>query len=250
MKELFTCSGCGKEVLKYRSQLTRTDVIFCTLSCRNKNYKKVFPEWHHPGYKGPIERICKQCNSKYLVPRVQSNSNRIFCSRKCRTESQKGKAPFAMTSEIKDILSIKQTQHCKQFGNQFVTGKSKGKHSAKTISQLSHSNSGKEPHWKGRTFLYDGPMGKKLLRSSYELFYAHWLDSQNMGWKYESSFKLSNGKMFSPDFQLNNGVIIEIKGYWSDIGKTKWRMFCTEYPQIKKVVLMKDDLISLGMKER
>ena len=73
------------------------------------------------------------------------------------------------------------------------------------------------------------------------------MDNQGIGWKYEPQFKLSNGKTFSPDFQLSTNVIIEVKGYWAKVGLEKWTMFCADYPLISKKVLMRDDLVSLGM---
>lgn len=91
-------------------------------------------------------------------------------------------------------------------------------------------------------------MGTFSVRSSYELFYARWLDQEKIKWQYEPSFKLSNGKMFSPDFKLEDGVIIEIKGYWAKVGKEKWSLFCADYPDIPKKALVKSDLIKLGMK--
>jgi ribosomal protein S14 len=154
------------------------------------------------------------------------------------------------SEHTKKQLSDKQRDYCAAHDNQFVTGKSCGQHSEEVRVRLSKSNSGKEPRWKGRTFQYDGPKGYFKMRSSYELFYARWLDSQNTEWEYEPQFVLSNGKTFSPDFRLGNGVIMEIKGYWAKIGLEKWTLFCTDYPAIEKQVLMKNDLIQLGMKER
>ncbi len=66
---------------------------------------------------------------------------------------------------------------------------------------------------------------------------------------YEPSFKLMNGKTFSPDFRLEDGTIVEIKGYWAPVGKEKWDMFCIEYAELPKQVMMKDDLIRLGMED-
>ena len=85
------------------------------------------------------------------------------------------------------------------------------------------------------------------MRSSYELAYANWLDAKEIQWKYEPRFILSDGRAFSPDFQLSNGDIIEIKGYWTEVGRTKWDLFCVEYPLVNKKVLMKSDLIELGL---
>lgn len=141
------------------------------------------------------------------------------------------------------ILSEKQIKYCKEYGNQF-----KGhKHSNELISRLSILNSGKEPKWKGRVFQYNGSKGSFKMRSSYELAYANWMDNKSIEWQYEPQFKLKNGKIFSPDFQLKHGDIIEIKGYWTKIGLEKWTMFCEEYPEINKKVLMKQDLLQLGL---
>ena len=158
-------------------------------------------------------------------------------------------------SKTKKILSEKQTLYCKNNGNQFKMGKSKGVHSLETRCKLSAFNSGKEPKWKGRTFDYIGVNRRMKLRSSYELFYAGWLDANSIQWEYEPRYTLSNGMSFSPDFKIFKptqcGIIveiIEIKGYWTDKAKAKWKLFKEDYSEIEKKVLMKDDLIKLGMK--
>jgi hypothetical protein len=157
-----------------------------------------------------------------------------------------GTHPFLGKSHspsTKEQLSLKQIKYCKQFGGQF-----KGHtHSVETKATLSIKNSGKEPRWKGRVFQYDGPKGTFKMRSSYELFYAKWMDSQDIEWKYEPRYTLSNGMTFSPDFQLSSGDIIEIKGFWTEKGLYKWTLFCSDYPTTNKKVLMRDDLVCLGM---
>lgn len=152
-----------------------------------------------------------------------------------------------MTEEVKEKLSAAQREYCKEYGNQFLIGKSQGKHSPETCAKISQGNAGKPPRWKGRVFEYHGKQGSFRMRSSYELFYANWLDNQDISWKYEPIFILSDGKSFSPDFQLADGTIIEVKGFWAPVGKHKWEMFCQEFPMIKKQVLEKKDLIKLGM---
>jgi predicted nuclease of restriction endonuclease-like RecB superfamily len=151
------------------------------------------------------------------------------------------------SDETKKRIAEKQKEYCKNKGNQFNLGKSKGRHRWTTIQKLSEANSGREPKWKGRVFLYDGPIGRFKLRSSYELAYANWLDSKGISWKYEPNFRLSDGRSFSPDFQLSTGEIIEIKGFWTDKAKVKWEMFCLEFPDLKKTVLMKEDLQKIGL---
>jgi hypothetical protein len=178
---------------------------------------------------------------------VSPKNWRKFCSRACSDIGHiRG---GGHTVEGRKKLSDKQRLYCQNFGNQFVTGKSQGKHKVESINEMSRKNSGREPQWKGRTFVYSGPQGNMKLRSSYELFYAHWLDQNSIKWQYEPRFKLSDGRTFSPDFQLDTGVIIEVKGYFSEKGRTKWALFCRDYPLVNKMILFKNDLIKLGMKE-
>jgi predicted nuclease of restriction endonuclease-like RecB superfamily len=151
------------------------------------------------------------------------------------------------TKKTKQILSEKQKNWCKEHGNQFLTGKSQGKHTKDSLSIMSEKNSGKEPKWRGRVFQYTGCQGSFKLRSSYELAYAKWLDSQGINWKYEPKFRLSNGRTFSPDFLLENGDIIEIKGFWTEKAKQKWEIFNKDYPNINKKVLYGEDLKTLGI---
>lgn len=189
-------------------------------------------------------RVCKPCLYKnHCGKYVRTDEHK----RKFR-ESIRNSAPRVGTKHsesTKQVLSIKQKEYCAKHGNQFVTGTSKGKHSQESRAKMSLANIGKEPQWKGRVFQYSGVNGFMKLRSSWELAYANWLDSQGIKWIYEPLFKLSNGKMFSPDFQLQNGDIIEIKGYWSKTGLEKWSLFEKDYPNINKKVLQKQDLIDL-----
>ena len=165
-----------------------------------------------------------------------------------------GEHPLQGKKHSKDTIkkiSEKQIEHCREHGNQFLDHK----HSKETICHLSIVNSGREPKWKGRIFEYENGSRKMKLRSSYELFYAKWLDKNNIEWEYEPRYTLSNGMSFSPDFKLFRhsecGIIVEIveiKGYWTEKATSKWKRFKKDYPELKKRVLMKNDLIKLGMK--
>lgn len=73
------------------------------------------------------------------------------------------------------------------------------------------------------------------------------LDQKQEKWAYEPNFTLSNNYTYLPDFQLSDGVIIEIKGYMRPDAEVKWRMFEVEYPQIIKHLLRKEDLVKLGI---
>lgn len=102
---------------------------------------------------------------------------------------------------------------------------------------------------KGARHSYEYSNGDKklMLRSSYELAYAKWLDIKGIKWEYEPHFKLSNGANFFPDFRLEDGTIVEIKGYFREDAKIKWQMFEKEYPNINKQLLMKSELKEMGV---
>jgi len=207
----------------------------CDRGYKRKTYadklcKKCFGHVTHTGRKFSEETKRKMSENHYIA-----NGG---------THPLKGKYH---TQETKDKISVSRAEYDRINGNTFL-----GKHhTQETINILSAKNVGRPPKWKGRTFQYDGPKGYFKMRSSYELFYATWMDNNGMGWSYEAIFKLSNGKMFSPDFKLDDGdIIVEIKGYWTEVGLEKWTLFCRDNPDIPKRVLMKDDLIQLGMKEK
>lgn len=151
------------------------------------------------------------------------------------------------TPETTCKIAAKQRAYCAEHGNQFLIGKSKGRHTRETIAKISLGNSGKPPRWKGRVFLYEGPNGSINMRSSYELAMARWLDHWGTQWFYEPKFKLKDGRTFSPDFQLPCGLIIETKGYWTARGKDKWEKFCADYPHVAKEALGREELVELGV---
>ena len=86
------------------------------------------------------------------------------------------------------------------------------------------------------------------MRSSYEMKYAKYLDNQGIKWLYESkTFDLGN-TTYTPDFYLpNKNQYIEIKGYWRKGIKEKFNLFKILYPQINIKIIMKEDLINLGV---
>lgn len=94
---------------------------------------------------------------------------------------------------------------------------------------------------------YLGIKGLIFMKSSWEVKYAQWLDSNGLEWQYEPEFELSNGYSYLPDFQLSSGVIIEIKGYMRQDAQEKWDLFCSDYPNVDKQLLRKEDLKKLGI---
>lgn len=84
-------------------------------------------------------------------------------------------------------------------------------------------------------------------KSSWELAYAEFLDKNNTTWTYEPIFPLSNGTSYLPDFELGDGTIIEIKGYFRPDAIVKWNLFCTDYPLLQKKLLTKSELKLLAI---
>lgn len=199
--------------MKYRSQLTRSDIVFCTLSCRNANYKKALPEWHPPNYK-EYEHICGVCSCKFKTNGSSFKANtRVVCGPVCRGKiARKG---AVLSDETKAKLSAAAVKQNKRY-----------------ISNIEYID-------RNGVYFY--------MKSKWEASYARWLDLQNLTWQYEPEFKLSNGKIYLPDFLLEDGTVVEIKGYFRPDAKVKWDMFCAEYPDTKKSLLQKNDLKELGI---
>jgi hypothetical protein len=229
-----------KQSFSKASSLPNVDENNYTVNQRRRKYKTNCIKCNSDrGYKmlKEAKRPCIKCSKtgQYIRSKEQIEQ---FVER-CKG-SRIGKK-HSESTKIK--LSERQKKYCKIYGNQFITGKSKGKHSKKTIAKMSVSNSGKAPKWKGRVFLYKGIK----FRSSWEMKYAQFLDKNNIKWSYEPKFILQDGRCFSPDFLLECGRIIEIKGFWTEKAKEKWAMFCSLKPEIDKKILYKQDLIQLGI---
>lgn len=88
-----------------------------------------------------------------------------------------------------------------------------------------------------------------LMRSSWEVSYAQYLDKNNVKWEYEPKvFKLKNGSSYIPDFYLpKENVYVEIKGYLSKDSKTKIDSFVKEYPEENLEVLREYHLLAVGV---
>lgn len=191
--------------------------------------------------------LCRTCFGYTLKDRQFSEDTKLKMSESQKKRDRSQDIPLMHSEETKKKLSEAQKQYCIEHGNQFVSGKSQGKHSEESVNKMSISNLGKQPKWKGRTFQYDGAKGIFKMRSSYELAYAKHLDSKNIQWEYEPKFILSSGKGFCPDFRLEDGTIVEIKGFWTDNARAKWELFKADNAQLHTQVIMKNDLLKLGL---
>jgi len=102
-----------------------------------------------------------------------------------------------------------------------------------------------KPPSHGKHFNYKG----YHLRSSYELKYAKYLDSNNILYSYEpKAFELGDGRTYTPDFYLiKENVWVEVKGYWRDDAKEKFELFKEKYPQLTVILLTKNILKKWGL---
>ena len=138
---------------------------------------------------------------------------------------------------------MSKSHYLKNGGTHPLKGK---RHTIETKTKLSKIASEQNKRY-GGNYVYSGANGEINMRSSWEVKYAQWLDNNNISWIYEPTFKLSNGKMYTPDFKLEDGTIIEIKGYFRRDAREKWQLFSKEYPNINKQLLMKNELRELGV---
>jgi DNA-directed RNA polymerase subunit RPC12/RpoP len=87
-----------------------------------------------------------------------------------------------------------------------------------------------------------------FMRSNWEISYAKWLDNKSIKWLYEpKAFDLGN-TTYTPDFYLpESDTYIEIKGYWRDDAKKKFKLFKKLFSNININVLMKTKLVTMGV---
>lgn len=84
---------------------------------------------------------------------------------------------------------------------------------------------------------------KIYFHSSWEVKYAKYLDKQGIKWLYEpKTFDLEN-TTYTPDFYLpKKNLYIEIKGYWREDARKKYRLFKKLYSDIKIMIYNKKQL--------
>ena len=87
-----------------------------------------------------------------------------------------------------------------------------------------------------------------FFHSTWEVAYAKYLDKKRAKWNYESiHFDLGNST-YTPDFYLmDEDKYIEIKGYWREDAKKKFKKFKRKYPNINIIILAKKDLEKIGV---
>lgn len=85
-----------------------------------------------------------------------------------------------------------------------------------------------------------------FFRSTWEANYARYLNFIGEKWAYESkTYELGEGISYTPDFILENGTHIEIKGWLTEKGLKKLNLFQNQYPFINFIFVGKKEYIEI-----
>ncbi len=136
-------------------------------------------------------------------------------------------------------------------GRKYINGHQHRRIHRKT-GGITHPMFGKSPRHYRKNFKHSTPFQGSLDMFRWEHLLAEYYDSNNILYYYENKYfeLILNDKptTYTPDFYLpNTDEYIEVKGYWRDDSKPKFDRFKETYPEIKIHVIMKEDLISLGI---
>ncbi len=98
------------------------------------------------------------------------------------------------------------------------------------------------------TIATDGSLNR--FKSNWEAVFAKYLDSQEVEWAYEAhSWLLSDGRAYTPDFWVPAwGLHVEIKGYMTEGGAEKIKLFRSEFPNVSLCVVDRNAFSVYGIK--
>lgn len=198
----------------------------------------------------------KRKNSESLKKRYQENPNFGFCINYINSGKLGNIARHNLPEEIKKEIYKKQSETLKNTlkNKPIIIDENTIERELKRRSKISETS---KKNKKSGGFRYNSGKckgiwyeskiaGKVFLRGSYEIFYAKYLDYNNIKW--EQNLKPfnyiwnDNEHKYYPDFYLvESDEYIETKGYKTDKDLAKWKYF----PH-KLTVLMLNDLKKLG----
>lgn len=205
---------------------------------------------------------CKKCNNLF----EPSKGLISYCSLACRNsrvrnEESKKRTSIAMlnSQKAKEVLKLMQENNkgkhyverfeitCTVCNEKIITTKFR--------NQKYHSNCWRlvagglrEGSGRGKKCWYESKIaGRVYVRSTYELEYVKWLDSNNINWKgnkekFEYQWE-GKTRYYYPDFYLiDEDCYIEIKGFETKKDKEKWKCF-----PYKLKILKYKELKELGL---
>lgn len=175
-------------------------------------------------------KVCKYCNGPALYPPNTKWGG--WCCSKTFYKCPGYRSKLKHTAWNKGLTSENDDRVRK------ITGKIKGRrlsnfhhHSLETKQRISNAMRGNNnaKHRGDRQSYYNGIR----MDSSWEIKVAAFLDQKNIKWTYgEVTYILSDNRSYRPDFILECGKVIEVKGYWRKANKEKFEMWRNKYPDI------------------
>ena len=137
---------------------------------------------------------CKHCRTEIS----EKSPNKKYCNRKCYGLSKRGK------KEVRTRRTYRK-------------GRLVGKRSNR---------------WGKKSYVWSASQNKEvLMRSSWEVNVALWLDLQGISWEYEPKRFDLGTTTYQPDFYLpEREEWIEVKGRWIGKSKSKFNKFRSMYP--------------------
>lgn len=219
-----TCSYCGKKFHRMPSRLKYYKHHYCSYECQQKHFRPRIRNKNLTTIKIP----CDYCGKIFeRIPSKLKQTKRHYCSKICNNKHQKitmfGKNNH-MYKEIK-----KKPDHnikCDVCGNTFYRRPAQIKSTEKHFCSHKCKGIAQETRYAGKNnpaygTLYQMPLKKYghllykgiLMRSTWEIKFAMWLDEHQLDWKYEpKSFKCDFGT-YNPDFYVYNWQqYVEVKG--------------------------------------
>lgn len=238
-KVFWNCNGCDEEFIKGFRSATKHQLC---LKCSNKinantnidNRNQKMKVWHtlnpHPllGKPRPLHVIetLRKVDKSYT-----------------KTPEHREKMSQLMKGSNNGFFGKKHTEESLQ--------KMRKSHSIIAKRGKDSNFYGKIYHGKGQWFICKN---KRIfwMRSSWEVKFAIYLDENNIRWDYENkAFDLiidEKEVSYTPDFYLiDDDKFIEVKGYWREDAKVKFKTFKETYPDINIKIYDKSKLKEIGI---
>lgn len=79
---------------------------------------------------------------------------------------------------------------------------------------------------------------EQYFRSSWEANYARYLKHKNISYEYEPEiFQLDEAMTYTPDFKLEDGTYVEIKGWLTEKYSKKIKLFTEKYNNVRLIII-------------
>ena len=85
-----------------------------------------------------------------------------------------------------------------------------------------------------------------MYRSGFEGRVAAWLEKADIPFNYEArKVNYTLVSSYTPDLFLNNGVVLELKGFWKPSDRRKIKAVCEQHPEMDlRMVFMRNNTLT------